>query len=454
LAIDWGSEAVRAKLFRTAEDGRIVIDKLVQYASTIEDMTSDRQELKRQFTSQIYPFGHTSPNPPGEMVYPGNKRIMERRSISSKLAMYGILEIPAELAEQSLELQQLCDFIQQNPQLKQIVRIGIEQMLFCVLRRVYEELTWYPDLILRILDAIALTVPAQWPIEFEEEYGQRLMAAWQRVFDYPLPQIIFLSEGQANAHYALSFAAHSDRQYLPEPQQDIFSIGSTTNAVLIIDAGGHSTVSPVRETSTPAHLSKLTGPLHRTHLSSLSVKTAISWKSAPITVSFSISYLYICNALIRSALGALGGTAMWGLRILNLAKKSREEKFPEKPPMPVEAENQILKSFYLWSPELRDDSGACFNVRNAGPNRETFDYELEPQELVQTFEEANAHAFDLIEAGMRELKALQPGCEKVKVMIGGGSAHGLMWVARMKRLVAKHQMEEPIFLQQIDKLYE
>lgn len=292
MAIDWGSEAVRAKLFRTAEDGRIVIDKLVQYASTIEDMTSDRQELKRQFTSQIYPFGHTSPNPPGEMVYPGNKRIMEGRSISSKLAMYGILEIPAELAEQSLELQQLCDFIQQNPHLKQIIRIGIEQMLFCVLRKVYEELTCYPDLFLHILDAIALTVPAQWPIEFEEEYGQRLMAAWQRVFDYPLPQIIFLSEGQTNAHYAFSFAAHSDRQYLQEPQQDIFSIGSTTNAVLIIDAGGHSTVSPVRETSIPAHLSKLTGPLHRTHLSSLSVKTAISWKSAPIMVSFSISYTF------------------------------------------------------------------------------------------------------------------------------------------------------------------
>jgi len=145
---------------------------------------------------------------------------------------------------------------------------------------------------------------------------------------------------------------------------------------------------------------------------------------------------------------------MWGLRILDQAKKFRARKFPKKPPMPVEAENQILKSFYLWSPELRDDSGVCFNVRNAGPNQETFDYELEPQELVQTFEEANAHAFALIEDGMRELKALQPMCEKTKVMIGGGSAHGSMWVARIKRLGAKHQMEEPIFLQQIDKLYE
>lgn len=122
--------------------------------------------------------------------------------------------------------------------------------------------------------------------------------------------------------------------------------------------------------------------------------------------------------------------------------------------MPVELENQILKMFYLHCPEYRDHTGAAFDVYAYGPNRDDFHHRLNPEELVQTFEDATLHAFSLIEEGIIQLKALRGSCERIKIVIGGGSAQGAMWLARMTSLCKKHQMEEPIYLWQIDQIYE
>jgi hypothetical protein len=226
---------------------QVVWDKLLQYTARPEDEPVDRGETGRQFSSYIYPYDHTSSNPEAEKVYPGNNRIDDRRSVSSKLAMYTMMGMPEEIAAQSHELKEMSDSLQQIPGIQNIIRIGIQQMLFVVLRRAHLILTPNAPAPRVVLDAIALTVPAQWTIEFEEEYGQVFAEAWARVVDYPPPQIIFLHEGQTNAHFVFwrgTDNARTDREmYLPESQQDIFTIGRTTNAVLIIDAGGHSTVS-------------------------------------------------------------------------------------------------------------------------------------------------------------------------------------------------------------------
>lgn len=124
--------------------------------------------------------------------------------------------------------------------------------------------------------------------------------------------------------------------------------------------------------------------------------------------------------------------------------------------MPVEIENQILKIFYLHCPDYRDNTGAPFNIYNldCGPNRYSFHHFISPEELVETFEDATVHAFSLIEEGIIELKALGRNCERIKVVIGGGSAHGAMWVTRMISLCSKYEIEEPIYLWQIDPIYE
>lgn len=210
----------------------------------VQEIPVDRREVERQFTSHIYPYDNTSPNPPGEVVYPGNNRLLARRSISSKLGMYAVVGISDEVARQSPELQELRAQVRQKPELKRVIRIGIEQIMYRVLRKVHESLALSRENVPGVIDAIALTIPAQWTIEFEDEYGELLTSAWHRVFDCPAPQLIFLSEGQTNAHYAFyrdSVQAMQDRQHLSH--RDFFDIGRSKNGVLLIDAGGHSTVS-------------------------------------------------------------------------------------------------------------------------------------------------------------------------------------------------------------------
>ncbi|KAG6354006.1 hypothetical protein INS49_004977 [Diaporthe citri] len=412
LAIDWGSEAVRAKLYYKMGDGQPA-EKLLQHISIMKDIQIDRREVKRQFTSHIYPYGNTSPNPPGEDVYPGNNRLPGRRSISSKLGMYAVVGISDEVARQSPELQELRALVRRKPQLKQIIRIGIEQIMYRVLRKVYESFAFFREPTPRVLDAIALTIPAQWTIEFEEEYGELLISAWDRVFDCRAPQLIFLSEGQTNAHFAFyrdTITAMHDRQHLSH--RGFFDIGRCKNAVLIIDAGGHCT------------------------------------NTSLVTVCHDDNQLEVLPDR-----GAIGGTALWAWHVLERAKAAWEHTNPLEA-MPVEIENQILKIFYLNCPDYREDTGAPFDIYDCGPNRDIFHHRLSPEELVQTFEDANTHAFSLIEDGIVELKALRRSCERIKIVIGGGSAQGAMWLACMTNLCTRHQMEEPIYIWQIDHIYE
>lgn len=121
--------------------------------------------------------------------------------------------------------------------------------------------------------------------------------------------------------------------------------------------------------------------------------------------------------------------------------------------MPVEVENEILKQFYYQLEGLTDNTVAQFNV-NVGDPPIIFRHFINPKDLVKAFEDANSHAFALIEEGILELKNLQRECEKIQVVIGGGSAQGPMWVARMIAICKKHQIEQPVYLWQIDQLYE
>lgn len=154
-----------------------------------------------------------------------------------------------------------------------------------------------------------------------------------------------------------------------------------------------------------------------------------------------------------SDLGAIGGTAMWAWQVLKQAKAHWSEQFPGTP-MPVDVENQLLNYFYVMLPEYRDESGASFLIHNFGSDRITFHCTLEPEELVQTYEDATAHAFALIEEGILELKELMPSCDRVDILIGGGSAKAPMWIKRMIKLREKHGMDVPTYLSEFDGQYQ
>lgn len=144
---------------------------------------------------------------------------------------------------------------------------------------------------------------------------------------------------------------------------------------------------------------------------------------------------------------------MWAWQVLECAKTKWLETF-EDGPMPVDVENQILKFFYLFLPEYRDHTGASFDLHNLPANRVPFYCVFSPEELVQAYDDATVHAFALIEEGILQLKDLQPTCDKIEIVIGGGSAQAPMWIKRMTSLCSKHQVDQPIYLFQIDQLYE
>lgn len=122
--------------------------------------------------------------------------------------------------------------------------------------------------------------------------------------------------------------------------------------------------------------------------------------------------------------------------------------------MPIEVENQVYKLFYNQLEDLRDHTGARFLIDDCGPSPNSFYFYITPPELVKAFDDANTHTFALIEEGLLQLKDLLPSVDVITVVIGGGSAQGTMWMARMDRLCNKHQIDQPIYLFQIDHLAE
>lgn len=117
-------------------------------------------------------------------------------------------------------------------------------------------------------------------------------------------------------------------------------------------------------------------------------------------------------------------------------------------------ENEILKAFYTNCRYYRGGKGTAFYISDCGPNRSSFRFAITAEELMKTFDDANAHTFALIEEGILQLKGLEPLCEKLTIMVGGGSAQGAMWVARMSSICEKHQMKQPFYLWQIQHQYE
>ncbi|KAG8167379.1 hypothetical protein KVR01_003068 [Diaporthe batatas] len=408
LSIDWGSQAVRAKvLFKRVRDEPI--DHLIIHTPGEADRATDRTEMKRQFASDIYPFDNKQPNPPGHWIYPGNNVEPGRQAISSKLAMYAVVGLTDEFAAQSGQIRSLIEQANNEPQLKQNIRIGIQQILLAVLREASKFFGCDPDTSRGEIDAIALTIPAQWAIEFEEEYGQLLTNAWHQVFPVAAPQFIFLSEGQTNMHYAFyrgTLATRYDREGLKA--RHFFELGRTRNAVLVIDAGGHST---------------------------------------------NTSLVTICdddNQLeIRPDHGAIGGTALWGWHVVQEAREAWKIDF-DGTEMPLDVETAIMKTFYNMIADYRFDLGASFVIHGCAPGRMPFVFSLKPEEFTKQFNKGFDHAFKLIEDGLQQLKALETRCERIEIVIGGGSAKGVMWSQRMNELCNKYQVKRPVALVEID----
>lgn len=114
--------------------------------------------------------------------------------------------------------------------------------------------------------------------------------------------------------------------------------------------------------------------------------------------------------------------------------------------MPVEVENEILKTFYAHCPGYTDQTRAIFVLKDPDTaDSGIYVFSFDPEELVRSYEFASRHAFALIEQGILQLKKLQPSCDRVEILVRGGSAQSPMWIQRMNNLCRKHQMAQPTY---------
>jgi hypothetical protein len=118
----------------------------------------------------------------------------------------------------------------------------------------------------------------------------------------------------------------------------------------------------------------------------------------------------------------------------------------------VETENEIIKLFYTTCSLYRAHRGLQYPLEGSG--HEEVNIKLASADVLESFQISTKHSFNLIEEGIRQLKALQPHCEKTYIMVGGGSAKGAMWTQSLTDLIAKYQMETPLRIRQIDGEYE
>lgn len=140
---------------------------------------------------------------------------------------------------------------------------------------------------------------------------------------------------------------------------------------------------------------------------------------------------------------------MWAWHVLERATAAWDQMF-QTDSLPAGVENEILSMFYAFHFRYRSNSGASFSIKGCGPDGEDFHFSLGPEELVQAFNDAFDHAFALIEEGIGQLMDLWPNCDRIEVVVGGGSSKGIMWVERMINLCRRYQMPDPIFLFQVD----
>ena len=168
------------------------------------------------FSSTIYPFD----NGP---VYLQENIDRSRRPTSAKYAFYPLVnEITDDLHEYDL-IKSLLEK-RHNQLFLQRAQDGVKAVLTVVRDRI-RQICQSKALQIR---NIALSIPAQWHLEFEDLYRQIV----HEVFDHPLDGITFLTETEALVHYL--FKRH--------PEELQFNPHSVWECVFL-DFGGHNAVS-------------------------------------------------------------------------------------------------------------------------------------------------------------------------------------------------------------------
>jgi len=180
---------------------------------------SSRYE-KGDFSTSCHPFDDNGP------VYVGDEPDPERRSISLKYAFYVLANASDELLQQYALVQPMLD-LKEDPEFRDRLDQGLRQ-LFSTIQRHVKAICTRRKL---QVDTIALSIPAQWNLDFEDTYRDIVA----KVFAHEPDKVCFNTETEALAHYL--FRDHIEELPLGNDGQYV---------VLFLDFGGHNMVSASR----------------------------------------------------------------------------------------------------------------------------------------------------------------------------------------------------------------
>lgn len=197
-----------------------------------------------QFSSRVLVYDD------GCVKYIGNRSQNKREESSVKFLPYIFVGKIERLREQYPILQRLWEERRKVGQedFEDLLDDAFDQFMGTVLTRIKGALQTYSSGGKQIrIKTVAMTIPSQWDLNFEELYRRLFMRNFQKVFD-DMPQaasddmsIIFHTEATALAQYIFHEASHTISLGGGMPRID--EILSKPNAQCLIDCGGHNAVS-------------------------------------------------------------------------------------------------------------------------------------------------------------------------------------------------------------------
>lgn len=238
LGFDMGSTETRVVL--VWHDGTNIQKRIIENRSDINTILN----ATAQFSSRVLVHDDEP------VKYLGNASQANREESSAKFIPYILVGKNEKLREQYLILERLWkertnvgkeDF---HPRLEE----AFNQFLCFVLKRTKGALETYSSDGKKIqIKTVAITIPSQWDLNFEELYKRLFKRAFLQVFD-DMPQaaadnmsVVFHTEATALSQYIFHEASHTGALGGGMPRMG--AILGKPNAHCLIDCGGHNAVS-------------------------------------------------------------------------------------------------------------------------------------------------------------------------------------------------------------------
>ncbi|RYP74988.1 hypothetical protein DL771_002636 [Monosporascus sp. 5C6A] len=343
------------------------------------------------FSVAAYPFGKSG------KVYLGDDSDPERESVSLKYAFYILANGSDELLEQYRLLDKFCSR-KHDPVLRKRLQEGLTQLFSRFFGRVKDVCKTRRVLITKI----ALSIPSQWTLEFEDVYRDVITRA-ARVVTTSAIEIFFVTETQALAHFICSkyldiLVRHPDRTW-----SEVF---------LFLDFGGHSMNSCIYHVGYDAN-------------------------NQP---SF---------YLMGDVVGAGGGSELWEYNVLQKAVEFIEGQQGRPGAMSNKHKQRLRDDFDCEKGHQAFGESKGFQFEAAGLDGKQLVINLGSDTVTSCFNEALKRPLEKVEEQLQQLASM--GEKKPQVVITGGTARHRGLRARLIELCEeKYHTHPPIWEEELE----